>query len=511
MRTQRSEHFGSGDANNTITTTHSRDNGSGLKAGANLQMNAAGSVHGVAADLQAAGTVTIRAQQDVVLAAGTSTTLSISVERGVVRHTRNGDTVSVPGQTLQQYVQAQAGTPALAYLQQLQGRSDVRWSEVELAYKDWNYDQQGLTQAGAALVSIAVMACTGGAGAGLLGGTAGATAGATTTLGAMANAGFASLMAQATVAMVNNGGDIGKTLTQLGSEQSIKSLLASMLTAGVMDKLGGAAGFNQLAGQPVLSNIGGHLTKNITTAVVSTGVGAIIEGKPLDGDALVQAVGQGVITTGMAAGAQAIGDAKPQLGPVGHKLAHGALGCAGGAAMAGNASGCAPGAAGAIVGELAAERYNPDNSKSDEKTLNVARTASAVAGLLVGGGGENAAAVNTGTVFDSIKATQPTYPGSAIPRSFEMTLPNGQSVWVAGNATEHMAEFAQMKAISFPPEAVRLASQQQLASLQGAVNTAIQNGVAYNQILNVGGWELKFAPPRQPGQLPSLIHALQKH
>ena len=117
----------------------------------------------------------------------------------------------------------------------------------------------------------------------------------------------------------------------------------------------------------------------------------------------------------------------------------------------------------------------------------------------------------TGTVFDSIKATQPTYPGSAIPRSFEMTLPNGQSVWVAGNATEHMAEFAQMKAISFPPEAVRLASQQQLASLQGAVNTAIQNGVAYNQILNVGGWELKFAPPRQPGQLPSLIHALQKH
>ena len=117
----------------------------------------------------------------------------------------------------------------------------------------------------------------------------------------------------------------------------------------------------------------------------------------------------------------------------------------------------------------------------------------------------------TGTVFDSIKATQPTYPGSAIPRSFEMTLPNGQSVWVAGNATEHMAEFAQMKAVNFTPEAVRLASQEQLASLQGAVNTATQNGVAYNQILNVGGWELKFVPPRQPGQLPSLIHALQKH
>jgi hypothetical protein len=114
----------------------------------------------------------------------------------------------------------------------------------------------------------------------------------------------------------------------------------------------------------------------------------------------------------------------------------------------------------------------------------------------------------TGTVFDSIKATQPTYPGSVIPKSFEMTLPNGQKVWVSGNATEHMAEFAQMKAVNYTPEAVRLSSQTQLTSLQGAVNTATQNGVPYNQLINVGGWELKFAPPRQPGQLPALIHAV---
>jgi filamentous hemagglutinin len=73
-----------------------------------------------------------------------------------------------------------------------------------------------------------------------------------------------------------------------------------------------------------------------------------------------------------------------------------------------------------------------------------------------------------------------------------------------------MVEFAQMKAVNYTPEAVRLASQEQLTSLQAAVNTATQNGVPYNQILNVGGWELKFAPPRQAGQLPSLIHALPK-
>lgn len=91
-----------------------------------------------------------------------------------------------------------------------------------------------------------------------------------------------------------------------------------------------------------------------------------------------------------------------------------------------------------------------------------------------------------------------------------MSLPNGQNVWVAGNATEHIAEFAQMKAVNYTPEAVRLASQEQLTSLQAAVNTATQNGIAYNQVMTAGGWELKFAPPRQAGQLPSLIHALPR-
>ncbi|WP_230202199.1 VENN motif pre-toxin domain-containing protein, partial [Serratia marcescens] len=70
----------------------------------------------------------------------------------------------------------------------------------------------------------------------------------------------------------------------------------------------------------------------------------------------------------------------------------------------------------------------------------------------------------TGTVFDSIKGTQPVYPGSVIPKSFEMSLPNGQKIWVHGNATEHMAEYAASKAVTQTPEAVRLASQEELRS-----------------------------------------------
>jgi filamentous hemagglutinin len=49
-----------------------------------------------------------------------------------------------------------------------------------------------------------------------------------------------------------------------------------------------------------------------------------------------------------------------------------------------------------------------------------------------------------------------------------------------------------------------------LKSLQGAVNAATEKGVAYNKLINIGGWELKFQAPRSAGQLPVLMHALGK-
>ncbi|HDL8054494.1 VENN motif pre-toxin domain-containing protein [Yersinia enterocolitica] len=112
----------------------------------------------------------------------------------------------------------------------------------------------------------------------------------------------------------------------------------------------------------------------------------------------------------------------------------------------------------------------------------------------------------TGTVFDSIKGTQPVYPGSVIPKSFEMTLPNGQKVWVHGNATEHMAEYAASKAVTNTPEAVRLASQTELRSFQAALDTATKNGMSYGRII-VDGWQLEIKPPRAAGELPTVIHA----
>jgi RHS repeat-associated protein len=119
-------------------------------------------------------------------------------------------------------------------------------------------------------------------------------------------------------------------------------------------------------------------------------------------------------------------------------------------------------------------------------------------------------AAKTGTVWDSIKATQPLYEGTAIPRSFEMATANGK-VWVHGNATEHMAEYAtSMLNRGVSPTMVNVGTQAQMTSLQSAVNAATANGVTYGKLLNVGGWELKFGAPQQAGQLPALIHALPK-
>ncbi|RMD65428.1 MAG: hemagglutinin [Planctomycetota bacterium] len=125
-------------------------------------------------------------------------------------------------------------------------------------------------------------------------------------------------------------------------------------------------------------------------------------------------------------------------------------------------------------------------------------------------GAEKIAAKRTGTVWDAVSATQSLYPGTVIPRSFELAVSNNR-IWVHGNATEHLAEYAtSMLNRGVSRNLVNLASQQQLRSLQAAVQSAIANGIPYGRLINLGGWELKFAVARAADQLPALIHALPR-
>lgn len=307
---------------------------------------------------------------------------------------------------LQTQIQALSQQPGLAYLQQLQTNPRVNWEQIRLANEQWSYQTQGLTAAGAALLSIAVAAATGGMGAGALGGTAATSTSAatlmgSTTLGAAANAGFAALSAQASVALVNNGGNIGKALQQLGSEQSVRNIALSMVSAGALRELNTSLALDKIT---VKDGFSANLGKAMVNNLASAGLTSALTGTSLEAN-IRTALANSFISAGAGQAANTIGDlASPGangqpavLNPAGQALAHALAGCVAGAAGQG-AGGCQAGAAGAVVGELTAKWVNPtgDTSRSVQ-TLEVVRVTSAAAAVLAGGDAQSVAtAVMTG-------------------------------------------------------------------------------------------------------------------
>ncbi len=268
-----------------------------------------------------------------------------------------------------------ANQPGNTYLKDLVNRNDVDWQQVLLTQKDWDYKSQGLTGAGAALIVIIVTIATMGTGtaaaAGAAGGTAASgttvglgasmlgTAGVTTTaagaivpstLGVMANAAVTSLAAQASVGLINNGGDIGKTLKEMGSKDSIKNLAASVVTAGLLSQVGTALNL-----KPDSTLLSDRLVNNFTTSVGSTLVQTAINGGNL-GDNLQVALLAGLAGALQGELASQIGTSLDKVDPnifeyTIHKIAHAAVGCA---AAAATKSSCEAGAIGAGVGEIVA-------------------------------------------------------------------------------------------------------------------------------------------------------------
>ena len=82
-------------------------------------------------------------------------------------------------------------------------------------------------------------------------------------------------------------------------------------------------------------------------------------------------------------------------------------------------------------------------------------------------------------------------------------------MWVAPNAVKHLQEDAAalINNQAVNPMFVQIQVQANLTSLQEAVGVATQNGITYDTLMNVGGWELKFSPGRAADQLPALFYA----
>jgi filamentous hemagglutinin len=346
-------------------------------------------------------------------------------------------TVQVPEGALKAQIQALSQQPGQGYIADLASNPNIKWDQIKLAHDQWQYSQQGLTGAGAALLAIAVAYFTAGMGTALVGTTTTTTAATATTAavstttaagttlatttaatattaatvtysaaGAALNAGFSALASSAAVSFVNNGGDLGQTLKDLGSKDSVKNVLLSMATAGALNELGktnliGNKALNQItAADGFAANLGKNMINNVASAAMTSALtGASLE------DSLKTGLVSAVISAGAGQAANTIG-AMTQDSPAVKALAHALAGCVAGAAGTGNSQGCQSGAIGAVVGELAAQWYDPTGLKPKADTLAFVKVISAAAGALTGDG--SAASVNT-AVMTGVNAAENNY------------------------------------------------------------------------------------------------------
>ncbi|WP_152711321.1 DUF637 domain-containing protein [Moraxella catarrhalis] len=116
------------------------------------------------------------------------------------------------GITLQEQIDIPIQQPEYSYLNQFIDREDTTWQEIVLAEDSWDYKQEGLTPAGAAIVG-------------------------SQTVGAMAGAAFSSLTNLASVSLINNQGDVEATLKELGPKDNVKQLTLAIVSAGISHKI----------------------------------------------------------------------------------------------------------------------------------------------------------------------------------------------------------------------------------------------------------------------------------
>ena len=227
--------------------------------------------------------------------------------------------------------------PGYEYLAALDKTNEINWVQVDLIQKNWNYTQEGLTPGAAALIAIAVTIATSGAGMGAtLTGTMG-------TMGAASTAAFSSLAAQASVTLINNKGDINKTLNQLASSATVRSMATAALTAGVGAKLGLGSNVNDTFGQKLSNAVGAGFTQAVADAAIN---GASLEDtlkNSLRG-ALVDVFAASVFTKTV----KPI-DADNFARNLAHKLVAAGVGCVSASAKK---QSCDAGALGAAVGEM---------------------------------------------------------------------------------------------------------------------------------------------------------------
>ncbi|MFC3393727.1 DUF637 domain-containing protein [Brenneria rubrifaciens] len=299
--------------------------------------------------------------------------------------------------SLQQALLTLGDTPGTAWLKGLNTREDVQWNAVQDAYSNWDYKSQSLNPAVGAVIAIAVAAVTAGSGLAAAAGdfaVGAAGAGAAPATYGAAYSGMTALTAQAAVALVENEGNLSKTLQAMGRSGSVKSLVTSMVIGGALAGFDDIMTFNQTAGGVApekarlpLLRVGdwGKIARRVAgQSVIQSSLNTGINGgsfKDNFTDALLANIG-GQIN---AEGASLIGDNGQVLGVPGKMLSHAVVSGVAAEIGRGNAKGAA---AGALAAELAGIIINDNLVKTEnwqEQQAQISRVAGAFAGALATG------------------------------------------------------------------------------------------------------------------------------
>ncbi|SUD89732.1 polymorphic toxin-type HINT domain-containing protein [Psychrobacter phenylpyruvicus] len=279
--------------------------------------------------------------------------------------------------------------PGYEYLADLEKRGDINWQQVELIQKNWNYKQEGLTPAAAALIAIAVTAALSGMdGGGVATSLLNQTTTNATTAGIAGNAAMSTLATKATITLINNKGDINATLRQLARSETVRGMATSALTAGL------TAEFN--IGNNVNDAFAKKLSNGISRGITEAAVNATVNGTSFE-DALTNSLRASLVDVFagevFSKGVKPI-DSDDFARNLAHKLAAAGVGCV--AASAKNQS-CDAGAIGAAVGEMVGDylvEQGFEGELSAEQKQDILNRAKLVAGsvaLIVGADVDTAA------------------------------------------------------------------------------------------------------------------------
>ncbi|MEJ8561543.1 DUF637 domain-containing protein [Yoonia sp. GPGPB17] len=204
--------------------------------------------------------------------------------------------------------------PGLEWMGDMRTNPDVDWNAVQATVEEWDYEQQGLTEAGALLVTAIVTYATGGAG-GLVDTLAtqvasGLNVAATNVaMNAAIKAGISNLVTQSSVALVNNQGDLAATLEQLGSSDGLRSLATAMVSAGFTAQLTNAAGLGDFDPKTAtaMENTVYRAQTGLISASVNATVSTAINGGDI-GDNLTAGWTNAMAMAGLAGVQHSIGD-----------------------------------------------------------------------------------------------------------------------------------------------------------------------------------------------------------